>query len=161
MRQSFTKRDVFFREKSSQRQPANAYRGEEGKDDDERGKSHSNSHSCSVWLKVDGRGRWAAYSSRNTSLDSPPIVVCVCFSWTQFVRFMAAEGSSLNMPSRHFWLKKRIINIHKLMHLYSKPIAQVHVQKRSFICNLQYRLLSLFYLVAQYCLNLCSVYALK
>lgn len=66
----------------------------EGKKDEGKGKSHSNnSHSCSVWMKVEGRGRWAVYSSRNTNLDSPPIVVCMCFSRTQLVRFMTVEGS--------------------------------------------------------------------
>lgn len=78
MRYSFTKSDVLFLRKRL----ARGSRGgeEREKEDGERGRRHSNtSCSSSVRLKVEGRGRWAVYSSRNTSLDSPPIVVSVCF----------------------------------------------------------------------------------
>lgn len=93
MRYSFIWRDVFFLQKD-QLGAASLQRREEERKDEDRGKSHSNNcHSCSVWLKVEGRGRWAAYSSRNMSLDSPPIVVCMCLSRTQLVRFMTVEGS--------------------------------------------------------------------
>lgn len=95
MRYSFTKKDVLFLRKRL----ARAAREERKKKDEERGRRHSNTSYCSsVWLKVEGRGKWAVYSSRNTSLDSPPIVVCVCFSGTRLVRFMTGEGSSYKIP---------------------------------------------------------------
>lgn len=135
MRCSFTKRDVVFFLEG---------RGE-GRKHEERGGSHSNiSHSCSVWIKVERGGRCIVPEIQALT-HHRLLPVCVFPGHSQSDLWLLKAQTKIFPRGRFDFKKERIIDILRLVHLYSIPIAQdLHMLEKGLQCSL----LSLFHLVA-------------